>query len=132
MKHLKVVAAIIIKDNKFLCVQRPQHKFDYLSYKYEFPGGKMEEGENKEDALVREIQEELGIDITISHELVEVYHQYPDFALTMFGLICRTDADEPILTEHVDFKWVSKDKLHELDWAAADVPIVEKLIVTNL
>jgi 8-oxo-dGTP diphosphatase len=132
MKHIQVVAAIIVKDEKILCVQRPQHKFEYLSYKYEFPGGKIEEGESKENALIREIQEELGIDITISCELIEVYHEYPDFALTMFGIMCTTNADEPIMTEHVDFKWVSKENLHELDWAAADVPIVDKLMRTNL
>jgi 8-oxo-dGTP diphosphatase len=132
MKHLQVVAAIIVKDEKILCVQRPQHKFDYLSYKYEFPGGKIEEGESRKNALIREIQEELGIHIAVSGEFIEVYHEYPDFVITMSGLMCTTVADELTMTEHVDFKWVSKENLHELDWAAADVPIVDKLMRTNL
>jgi 8-oxo-dGTP diphosphatase len=61
-----------------------------------------------------------------------VYHEYPDFVITMSGLMCTTVADELTMTEHVDFKWVSKENLHELDWAAADVPIVDKLMRTNL
>jgi 8-oxo-dGTP diphosphatase len=132
MKHIKVVAAIILDSKKnILCVQRPEHKFDYLSHKFEFPGGKIEEGEKKEDALIREIEEELSIHIKIDYELIEVFHEYPDFRITMAAFICSSK-DTPKLNEHISSVWLTKEQLDSLDWAAADVPIVSKLKETNL
>ena len=81
MKHIEVVAAIIILDNKILCVQRNKNKFDYISYKFEFPGGKVEKGESNEDALIREIKEELIMDITIRNHFLTVDHLGVDFPL---------------------------------------------------
>lgn len=127
MKHINVVAAVITEGDKFFCVQRSAHKFDYLSFKYEFPGGKIEEGEKKQEALVREIQEELSIKVNVESELIEVYYEYPDFAITMSAFICTT-TEAPTLTEHVSFSWLTKDELHKLDWAAADLPIVKKIV----
>lgn len=130
MKHIHVVAAVIVREGKIFCVQRNSHKFDYLSYKYEFPGGKIEDGENKKDALVREIQEELSVSIEVENELIEVYHEYPDFAITMTAFICRT-IDVPILNEHIASYWLTTEQLDKLDWAAADIPIVSKLKETT-
>jgi 8-oxo-dGTP diphosphatase len=127
MKHIDVVAAIIIVDNKILCVQRNVSKYDYISMKFEFPGGKVEQGESNEIALKREIKEELNIDIDIKQDFLIVNHEYPDFKLTMHSFICSSINTNLTLTEHIDFKWLTKDKITELDWAAADVPIVEKL-----
>jgi len=79
MKHIEVVAAVIIFENKILCVQRNENKFEYISKKYEFPGGKMEVGETKEETIKREISEELKIDIEVGEEFLTVTHQYPDF-----------------------------------------------------
>jgi 8-oxo-dGTP diphosphatase len=132
MKHLQVVAAIIVDADKILCVQRPQHKFEYLSYKYEFPGGKIEVDEKKEEALIREIKEELNLDITVNYELTEVYYEYPDFVITMFGFICNSASYQIELREHLAYKWLKKSELKDLDWAAADIPIVDKLILTSL
>ena len=128
MKHIEVVAAIIINDNKILCVQRNENKLTYISKKYEFPGGKMEAGETKEETIKREILEELKMLIEVKDEFLTVNHQYPDFILTMHSFICNCINPTLTLTEHINFKWLHKDELANLDWAAADVPIVKKLI----
>lgn len=128
LKQLEVVAAIIIKENSVLCVQRKINKYNYLSFKYEFPGGKVEIGESNEEALKREINEELNMDLTILEKFLTIYHEYPDFGITMHSYICTSKTENPTLTEHADFKFLSKDKLDKLDWAAADIPIVNKLM----
>lgn len=128
MKHIEVVAAIIIDDNKTLCVQRGPNKLEYISKKYEFPGGKMEPGETKEQALKREILEELKIEIQVQEEFLTVTHEYPDFILTMHSFICNCKDPKLTLTEHIDFKWLKNEELSILDWAAADVPIMRKLM----
>ena len=127
MKKLNVVAAIIQCGEETLCVQRGLAKFDYIQHKYEFPGGKVEEGETKESAIIREIKEELHLDILKPKFFSTVNHQYPDFHITMHSFICPVEHKDITLTEHVDQKWLTIDQLHTLDWAAADIPIVEKL-----
>ena len=128
MKTVEVVAAVITFNNKFLCVQRGESKFDYISKKFEFPGGKIEKGESKIDALKREIFEELNIDIEIISEFITVNHLYPDFGLIMHSYICSVNTMTVKLNEHLDSKWLKLDELHVLDWAAADVPIVDALL----
>ena len=125
--HYEVVAAIIRYKDKILCVQRGQSKYDYISDKYEFPGGKMEAGETKEETIKREVLEELIMIIEVQQEFLTVTHHYPDFSITMHSFICSCEDPNITLTEHIDFKWLLKDELSSLDWAAADVPIVEKL-----
>jgi len=132
MKHYDVVAAIIVHENKILCVQRNKNKYDYISMKYEFPGGKIEVGETKEAALTREINEELQMNISINNEFLTVEYQYPDFELTMYSFICQTKNPLLTLTEHIDYKWLNNHELEVLDWAAADIPIVKKLIQSDL
>lgn len=128
MKSIEVVAAIIIFKDKILCVQRGPSKHEYISLKYEFPGGKVESGETNEAALAREIQEELHMNVTVDSHYLTVNHTYPDFKITMHSFICSSSTDELKLTEHVDFKWLRKEELGSLDWAAADIPIVKKLM----
>jgi 8-oxo-dGTP diphosphatase len=130
-KHYTVSAAIIIENKKILCVQRNKGKYDYISYKYEFPGGKLEEGENEEDALKREISEELNLEIDVAEKFLVVTHEYLDFNLTMHSYLCKANTEQLVLKEHIDAKWLNKNELIELDWAAADLPIVSKLINTN-
>jgi len=128
MKHYNVVAAIIQHEGKTLCVQRNSSKYDYISYKWEFPGGKIENDETKEDAIIREINEELGIEIIVDSEFCTVEHKYPDFSLTMHSFICSILISNITLSEHIDLKWMKINELASLDWAAADIPIVDKLI----
>lgn len=128
MKHIEVVAAIIVYENKILCVQRGENKLSYISKKYEFPGGKMEQGEEKAETIKREILEELHMIIEVKEEFLTVKHQYPDFILEMHSFICTCNNNTVTLTEHLDFKWLDISELGSLDWAAADVPIVKKLM----
>lgn len=127
MKKIEVVAGVIFWNELVLCVQRPKNKLHYISGKFEFPGGKIEEGETKEEALHRELLEELNISPKIKSFLLTVVHRYPDFELTMHSFICEVDSKELTLNEHVDQKWLKINELTALDWAAADIPIVDKL-----
>ncbi|MDG6244549.1 MAG: (deoxy)nucleoside triphosphate pyrophosphohydrolase [Methanolobus sp.] len=128
MKHYNVVAAIVMNDDKILCVQRDYGKYDYISLKYEFPGGKMKSGETKKQALKRELLEELDMNIKIEKDFLTVRHQYPDFSITMHSFICRASNLDLNLKEHIDFKWLNSEGLSSLDWAEADLPIVSKLM----
>lgn len=128
MKTIEVVAAIIQNNNQILCVQRGPSKYAYVSHKYEFPGGKVEAGETKEQAIIREINEELHIDIINPQFYLTVEHTYPDFAIVMHSFLCVTETQQLTLTEHIDAKWLKNSELELLDWAEADVPIVKKLI----
>jgi 8-oxo-dGTP diphosphatase len=128
MKPLEVVAAIIIENERFLCVQRDVHEFSYISKKYEFPGGKIESGESHVQALSREIAEELNLDIKIGKHFLTNEHEYPGFTLLMHSYLCVPLNIEALkLSEHVDLKWLPVSRLEDLDWAAADIPIVEQL-----
>jgi 8-oxo-dGTP diphosphatase len=131
MKEVHVTAAVIVSDGKMLCVQRGENKLKYISKKWEFPGGKVEVGEALEDTIKREIAEELHLHIAVREFLIQVNHQYPDFNLKMDTFVCEIVGGELALTEHIDYKWLGKEELSALDWAAADVPIVEKLLVNE-
>ena len=128
MKKIEVVAAILKNEDYILCAQRATSKLDYISKKFEFPGGKIEDGETKKEALKRELIEELNIRPKINDIYLTVVHQYPDFEITMHSFLCDLDSKEVTLNEHISSKWLKKDDLLGLDWAAADVPIVNKLI----
>ena len=127
-KKVEVVAAIIKHKNKILCVQRGENKLSYISNKYEFPGGKIEAGETREEAIIREIQEELKMTISTNEDFLTVEHEYPDFFLTMHSYVCSCVDPTVYLTEHIDYKWLTISELEGLDWAGADIPIVAKLI----
>lgn len=129
MKTVEVVAGIILDDSdRIFCVQRGVSNKPYISKKWEFPGGKLEEGETREGALIRELKEELRIEVDPFEFVLTVDHTYPDFRLIMHSFKCRILNDkEPELTEHLQSKWLNTSDLDELDWAAADVPIVEVL-----
>lgn len=128
MKTITAVAAVIVHNDKFLCVQKGANKYDYISYKYEFPGGKVEEGESNEEAVIREIREELNMDIAIISTLSTVHHQYPDFKLILHNFLCSCESPELELLEHIDFKWLDKAGLKALDWAASDVSVVDEVL----
>lgn len=129
MKTIEVVAGIIENaEGKIFCVQRGESSKPYISKKWEFPGGKLEEGESYEAALVRELQEELKIEVIVKELITTVDHSYPDFRLIMHGYKCSIkNGQVPQLTEHLQSKWLFTNDLGQLDWAAADIPIVEIL-----
>ncbi len=111
-------------------MQRGASKYDYISYRYEFPGGKIEPGESFEDALVREIKEELGVNIDVGDQYLSVEHEYPHFIITLEAYLCTSIelGNGPIdLTAHIYHQWLYPSELTQLDWAAADQPIVAKL-----
>ena len=126
MRRIEVVAAVIEKDDKIFCAQRNLAKSQ--GGKWEFPGGKIEEGETKEEALVREIKEELDSEIVVDKYLMTVEHDYPTFHITMHAYLCSLVNGELTLKEHNDSIWLTKENLLTLDWADADKPIVNKLI----
>ena len=128
MKRIEVVAGIIFYQDQILCVQRPKNKLNYISEKFEFPGGKIEAGETKKEALHRELLEELNISTNIKSLYLTVVHEYPDFELTMHSFICKIETKELTLMEHIDYKWLVISDLEKLDWAAADIPIVNELM----
>ena len=128
MKRIEVVAAIIIYQDRFLCVRRGESPLDYISKKWEFPGGKIESNESKDQALEREIREELEMIIDNINYFTTVTHTYPDFILTMHAYKCTSDEVTPTLNEHLEYKWLPIDDLSSLDWAAADIPIVNQLV----
>ena len=129
MKHIEVVCAIIKKDNKYFCCQRGPGRA--LAYKWEFPGGKIESDETKEAALVREIKEELKSDIKVIRYIGVSNHQYTDlekpFSITMYAYLCELINGDLELTEHVDSKWVTIDEMKEMDFAAADIPLIKMI-----
>jgi 8-oxo-dGTP diphosphatase len=118
-----------VKESKILCVQRGKCRYDYISFKYEFPGGKVEPGEKNSEALMRELKEEMDMEVEIieSDHYCTVTHDYPDYIITMHAYICRPTNDHFKLYEHIDFQWLSVEEIKKLDWAAADIPIAEKI-----
>ena len=131
MKRIKIVAAIILYEGKILCAQRGNGKYEYISFKYEFPGGKVEDGESNISALEREIFEELSLKIDVKNHFLTVNHDYPDFSIEMSSYYCSSENQDLILHEHIDYKWLLPENLLDLDWAKADLPIVRKLIKDN-
>ena len=128
MKTFEVLAAVIFNSRNIMCVQKDQNIKEYISLKWEFPGGKIEPGENREQALRREIREELDVEISNLKYFMTVEHTYPDFHLVMHSYTCSIAKGKLMLKEHVALKWLPAEELDQLDWAAADIPIVEKLM----
>lgn len=129
MGHLEVVAAIIINNDEILCMQRNKAKYDYVSFKYEFPGGKLEPGESREQALIRELSEEMDLDLTVNPKdfFMTVEHTYPDFSITMHSFVCKVESKTFTRKEHISHIWLKSKELETIDWAAADLPIVKRL-----
>ena len=126
MEITNVVAALVWDGNKFMICQRPAHKARGLLW--EFVGGKVEKGESKVDALVRECKEELDIIVEPHDVYMELVHEYPDITvrLTLYNAMIKEG--EPKLLEHNDIKWITPDEIPQFDFCPADEEILRKII----
>ena len=123
-KIIEVVAALIWRGDRFLICQRPAEKDQGLLW--EFVGGKVEPGESKAEALVRECQEELAVTLSVQEEIAEVVHMYPEKTIHLTLLSAEIMAGEPQRLEHNDLRWITKDELSQYTFCPADVVLLEK------
>ena len=121
----EVVAALIWQDNKFMICQRPAHKARGLLW--EFVGGKVEQGETKEQALIRECREEFAVTLSIGDVFMDVVHEYLDLTvhLTLFNAVIIEDVPQKL--EHNDIKWISPSEISNYEFCPADVEILKKI-----
>ena len=125
MKSIRVSAAVIHRDGKILATQRGYGEY---KGKWEFPGGKIESGETKEEAIVREIKEELNMDIKVDSSFDEKIYEYPDKTIKLIALNCSMISDSYEVLEHEDIKWISEDEFKAYEFAPADVYFIEKIV----
>ena len=124
MKTINVVAAVIRKGNKILATQRGYGEF---KDGWEFPGGKIEPGERPEEALKREIKEELKAAISVGEDLGVVEYDYPNFHLNMRCFMCSLVSEDVTLLEHEAMKWLTAETIDTVNWLPADKPMTEKI-----
>ena len=124
MKRIHVVAAIIKQDDKIFATQRGYGEFQGM---WEFPGGKIEPNESKEAALIREIKEELDVEIQVNEWITSVEYDYPSFHLKMDCFFASIISGDLVLKEHLAAKWLGKDELDSLKWLPADITLIEQL-----
>ena len=125
-KIIKVVGAILIKEGRILCAQRGGEKS--LPFLWEFPGGKIEQGETPHQALIRELSEELLIEVELEATIFDaVSYEYDFGVVNLTTIIGKLKSGEPVLTEHQEIRWLSPKELFEVEWAPADIPIAKQL-----
>ena len=124
MKTVKVVAAVIRNGDRIFATQRG---YGDLKGGWEFPGGKVEPGETPQEALKREILEELETEIEVGELIDTIEYDYPTFHLSMDCFWCEIQSGALVLKEHEAAKWLSKDTLYSVDWLPADVTLIEKI-----
>lgn len=122
---VEVVAALIWDGNRFLICQRPAHKARGLLW--EFVGGKVEPGETKEQALVRECREELNVELDVSAPFMEVTHQYPDLTVHLTLFLAAIRQGTPQMLEHNDIRWITVSEIPQYEFCPADVEILENI-----
>ena len=124
MKSIHVVAAVILRDGRVFATQR-----GYGAYKdyWEFPGGKIEPGETAEEALAREIREELDTEIAVEAPFEQVEYDYPEFHLSMQCFLCRVIRGSLVLKEHEDAAWLDRERLDDVRWLPADETVISRL-----
>lgn len=125
-KQINVVGAVLIKDGLVLAAQRGEKMS--LAGLWEFPGGKIEAGETPQQALARELQEELHLGAQVGDEVESTTFEYDFGIVTLTTFYCTLQHGEPVLTEHAEVRWVEPSQLPTLEWAPADIPAVEKIV----
>ena len=123
---VEVVAALIWENDKFMICQRPEHKARGLLW--EFVGGKVEQGETKEQALARECKEELNVLLSVGDVFVDVIHEYPDITVHLTLFNATIAEDEPKKLEHNDIRWITPSEIPNYDFCPADKEILKKII----
>ena len=124
MKTIRVVAAVIRKDDKIFATQRG---YGELKGGWEFPGGKIEEGETPQEALKREIEEELDTEILVGELIDTIEYDYPNFHLSMDCFWCEIVEGKLVLKEHEAARWLDRKTMDDVEWLPADVTLVEKI-----
>ncbi len=122
---VEVVAALIWEKGKFMICQRPAHKSSGMLW--EFVGGKVENGETMEQALIRECREELGINVTVGEIFDESVHQYPDITVHLTLFNASIEQGIPQKLEHNDIKWISRDEISKYNFCPADIELLDKI-----
>ena len=122
----EVVAALIREGNRFMICQRPAHKARGLLW--EFVGGKVEAGETKEAALIRECREELDVTVSVRDVFMDVIHEYPDLCVHLTLFNARIIEGEPKMLEHNDIRWITPSQISEYDFCPADKDILKRII----
>ena len=125
-KVTEVVAALIWQDDKFMICQRPAHKARGLLW--EFVGGKVDPGESKQQALIRECREELAVEVSVGDVFMEVLHEYPDLLVWLTLFNSAIVSGEPQMLEHNDIQWITVEQIPDFDFCPADVDILKKLM----
>ncbi len=123
-KHYDVAAAVVEFGGKILCMQRGKSRYPYTSEKWEFPGGKIEAGETPQQAIVRELREEMDYDVVPVRRLAKVEHEYPDFSISLDAWLCSASDREFRMKEHIASRWMDPGEVGMLDFAAADKDII--------
>jgi 8-oxo-dGTP diphosphatase len=126
LKHIHVTCAIIEQDGLILAAQRSATMS--MPLKWEFPGGKIDPGETPEECLQRELLEELGIHVCVAKKFPISTHNYPNFAITLYPFACTITSGGIVLHEHTAISWLPPTELLSLDWAEADVPVIESYL----
>lgn len=130
----RVVAAVVVAEGctgegeKYLCMKRTRSRYPYISEHWEFPGGKVEAGESDHEALVREIKEEMDWDVFVGRKLGTIDYDYPDFSVSVTAYLCKGSQQQFKLLDHLDFKWLTRAQLDDLNWTEADRLLVESFL----
>lgn len=127
LPHYRVVCAVVEHEGRILCMQKPVTKYAYTSLHWEFPGGKVEEGESNEEALRRELLEEMDYEVEVGDFIGETSHTYPDFSITLTAYRCTAKTRQFTMKEHADYRWCTPEEMKELNWCEADAPLLDMI-----
>ncbi len=125
-KHIQVAAALLFQDGKIFAAKRGASPYGYVAHKFEFPGGKIERGESGQDAVKRELKEELNMDVSVGSLYAKHTFEYPNFIITLSLYECEMLSDF-VLKEHECYAWIKPQDLDEKEWAPADADILGTL-----